>query len=48
MENAYRIHTQQSTKPDLDQIQFIIQSKIDDLEKVYILIDGLDERLDAD
>ncbi|KAG7005696.1 hypothetical protein G7Y79_00018g045030 [Physcia stellaris] len=48
MENAYRVHTQQSTKPDLDQIQFIIQSKIDDLEKVYILIDGLDEYLDAD
>ncbi|KAL8795904.1 MAG: hypothetical protein Q9195_001648 [Heterodermia aff. obscurata] len=48
IENVYLVNTQNSTRPDLDQVQLVIQSTIDELEKAYILIDGLDECLDSD
>ncbi|KAL8923929.1 MAG: hypothetical protein Q9208_004366 [Pyrenodesmia sp. 3 TL-2023] len=48
VDNLYRIHTQNRTRPDLDQIQSIIQSAIKELEKAYIIIDGLDELSDAE
>ncbi|KAL9629970.1 MAG: hypothetical protein Q9204_004975 [Flavoplaca sp. TL-2023a] len=47
MENLYRAHVHQRTKPDLDQVQLVIQRTINELEKVYILVDGLDEVADV-
>ena len=43
IQNFYRTHAPNRTRPDLYQIQFVIQSAINQLEKAYILIDGLDE-----
>ena len=43
MDNLYRVHMQNRTRPDLEQIQFTLRSAIDELNKAYILIDGLDE-----
>lgn len=48
VENLYRVHTQNRTRPDLDQIQSVIESTIKELEKAYIVIDGLDELSDAE
>lgn len=48
MENLYRAQVHQRTKPDRDQVQFVIQRAINELEKVYILVDGLDEVADMD
>ncbi|KAL8642924.1 MAG: hypothetical protein Q9226_008448, partial [Calogaya cf. arnoldii] len=48
MENIYYAHVRSKTKPELDQVRSIIQSTIDELEKAYVLVDGLDEITDAD
>ncbi|KAL8913114.1 MAG: hypothetical protein Q9171_002008 [Xanthocarpia ochracea] len=48
MEKLYRVHTQNRTRPDLGQIQLHVQCALNNLEKAYILIDGLDELSDAD
>lgn len=48
LENLYRVHTANRTRPGLDQIQSVIQSAIKELEKGYIIIDGLDELSDAE
>ncbi len=48
MEKLYRVHTQNRTRPDLGQIQLHVQCALNNLEKAYILIDGLDELSDPD
>ncbi|KAL8693886.1 MAG: hypothetical protein Q9224_003669 [Gallowayella concinna] len=47
MENVYRAHVYNRTKPDLGQVQSIIQTTVDELERAYILVDGLDEIADV-
>ncbi|KAL8919926.1 MAG: hypothetical protein Q9172_004719 [Xanthocarpia lactea] len=48
MDKLYRVHTKNRTRPDLGQIQLHVQCALNNLEKAYILIDGLDELSDAD
>ncbi|KAL8903138.1 MAG: hypothetical protein Q9207_004125 [Kuettlingeria erythrocarpa] len=48
LDNLYRVHTRNRTRPDLDQIQSVIESAIKELEKCYIIIDRLDELSDAE
>ena len=47
IENLYRRHKQWGTKPDIAQVQCVVQLMLDEFEKTYILIDGLDECSDA-
>lgn len=47
MEKLYRVHTQNRTRPDLEQIQFALRSAVDELNKAYIQFDGVDEIGDA-
>lgn len=43
MDRFYQINTRRRTRPDISDIQSVIQEAIARLEKAYILIDGLDE-----
>ena len=47
MDSLYRVHMQNRTRPDLEQIQFTLRSAMDELNKAYMLIDGLDEIVDV-
>lgn len=48
IKNLYTAYTVSGTRPDLDQIKLVLQSTINDLEKAFILIDGLDECSDPE
>ncbi|KAL6719998.1 hypothetical protein ACLMJK_001919 [Lecanora helva] len=44
----YRLSMKTRTRPDLNQIEFLLQSTIQNLDQAFILIDGLDECLDTE
>ena len=46
IDNLYRVHSLNRTRPDLQEVQNVIHSAITNLDKAYILIDGLDELSD--
>ena len=47
IENLYAIHRKAGTRPTLPEIQSLLQSGVQKLNKVYILVDGLDEYSEA-
>ena len=47
IDKLYNHHMQRRTRPDIGQVRAVIQSLLCELEKTYILINGLDECSDA-